>query len=108
MKALECSQHNTLILQTFKGRLKFELIQSFRHGMAFCKNEDDPIKNEAARVLTTFSSLLVYGDFSNCSRAVNSAVLGPIWPNFALIRDILTVLVTCKNKKIKSKINKGA
>ena len=37
-----------------------------------------------------------YGDFSRCSRAANSAVLGPIWPNFVLVRDVMDVLVTCK------------
>ena len=34
--------------------LKFEHIQAFMHVLVFCKNEDDPIKNEGARVLTTF------------------------------------------------------
>ena len=28
--------------------------------------------------------------------AANSAVLGPIWPKFELVRDIMVVLVTCK------------
>ena len=26
----------------------------------------------------------------------NSAVLGPIWPNFELVRDVMNVLVTCE------------
>ena len=26
----------------------------------------------------------------------NSAVLGPIWPNFELVRDLMDILVTCK------------
>ena len=30
------------------------------------------------------------------SRAANSAVLGPIWPNFELVRDVMVVLVTSK------------
>ena len=63
-----------------------------------CKNEEDPIKNEGTSVLTTFSPLYVYGDLSRRSRAANSAVLGPIWPNYELIRDIMVVLVTCKNE----------
>ena len=37
-----------------------------------------------------------YGDFSRRSRAADSAVLGPIWPNFELVRDVMDVLVTCK------------
>ena len=28
--------------------------------------------------------------------AANYAVLGPIWPNFKLARDVMNVLVTCK------------
>ena len=36
------------------------------------------------------------GDYSRCSRTANSAVLGPIWPNFELIRDVIDVLITCK------------
>ena len=66
------------------------------HVLDTCKNEEDPIKNEGARVFTRFLPLLVYGDFSRRSRAANSAVLGPIWPNFELIRDVMDVLVTCK------------
>ena len=39
------------------------------------------------------------GNFSRLSRAANSAVLCPIWPNFELIQDFMVVLVTCKNKE---------
>ena len=40
-------------------------------------------------------------DFSNTqqSRADNSAVRGPIWSKFELIRDVIDVLVTCKNEE---------
>ena len=31
---------------------KFELIQAFMHVLVTCKNEDDRIKNEGARVFT--------------------------------------------------------
>ena len=125
-----------------------------------CKNKEDPIKNEGARVLTTIyidfsdaqgqrtlesvvvsdrnlnsSKLLCmsslparmrmieskmkelecsqdfshykYGDFSRRSRAANSAVLGRIWPKFALIRDITVVLVTCNYEEDPIK-NEGA
>ena len=61
-----------------------------------CKNEEDPIKNEGARVLTRFSPLKVYGNFFRCSRAANSTVLGRFWLKFELFRDINDVLVTCK------------
>ena len=36
---------------------KFELIQAFIVFLVTCKNEEDPIKNEGARVLTRFSPL---------------------------------------------------
>ena len=48
-----------------------------------------------------------YGDFSRRSRAANSAVLGPIWPNFELVRDVMDVLVTCKYEEDPIK-NEGA
>ena len=48
-----------------------------------------------------------YGDFSRRSRADNSAVLGPIWPNFELVRDVMDVLVTCKYEEDPFK-NEGA
>ena len=66
------------------------------HVLLICKNEVDQIKNEGARVLTRFLPVKVYGDFSRRSRAANSAVLGPIWPNFELVRDVIDVLITCK------------
>ena len=72
-----------------------------------CKNEEDPIKNEGARVFTRFLPLLVYGDFLIWSRAGNSTVLGRIWLKFELVRDIMVVLLTCKNKEDPIK-NEGA
>ena len=38
------------------------------------------------------------GVFLRRSRAANSAVGGPIWPKFELVRDIIDVLVTYKFK----------
>ena len=66
------------------------------HVLFTCKNEDDRSKNEGARVITKFLPLQVYGDFSRRSRAANSTVLSPIWPNFELVRDIIDVIVSCK------------
>ena len=86
---------------------KFELIQAFMHVLLTCKNDVDQFKNEGARVFTRFLPLLVYGDFYRHSRAANSAVLGPIWPNFELVRDVMDVLVTCKYEKNPIK-NEGA
>ena len=39
--------------------------------------------------------------------ASNSAVLGPIWPNFELVRDVIDVLVTCEYEEDPIK-NEGA
>ena len=126
-----------------------------------CKYEEDPIKNEGARVDTTlysnfsdaqgqitlvlvlvsgrnlnssklscmselparmrmidskmkelecshdFSHYKSMGIFSRRSRAANSAVLGPIWPNCELVRDVIDVLVTCKYEEDPIK-NEGA
>ena len=87
---------------------KFELIQAFMHVLLTCKNEVDQIKNEGARVFTRFLPLYVYGDFSRRPRAANTAVLGPIWPNFELVRDVMNVLVTCKYEEDLIKNNRGA
>ena len=46
-----------------------------------------------------FSHYKSMGIFSRRSRAANSAVLGPIWPNFELVRDVMDVLVTCQYKE---------
>ena len=126
-----------------------------------CKYEEDPIKNEGARVDTTlysnfsdpqgqitlvlvsvsglnlnsskllcmsslparmrmidskmkelecsqdFSHYKSMGIFSRRSRATNSAVLGPIWPNFEIVRDVMDFLVTCKYEEDPIK-NEGA
>ena len=77
-------------------------IQAFIVILVTCKNEEYPIKNEGARVLTRFS-----GNFFRRSRAANSAVLGGIWLKFELFQDIIDVLVTCKYEEDPIK-NEGA
>ena len=42
---------------------KFELIQAFIVVLVTCKNEEDPIKTEGARVLTRFSPLCLWDFF---------------------------------------------
>ena len=54
------------------------------------------LKMKALECSQDFSHYKSMGDFSRRSRAANSAVLGPIWPNFILVRDVIDVLVTCK------------
>ena len=93
------------ILTLIKGRNsianlpKFELIQAFMHVLVSCKNEEDQIENEGARLFTRFLPLKIYGDFSRRSRAANSAVDGPIWSTFELVQDFMVVLLTCKNEE---------
>ena len=59
---------------------------------------------ECSRYFSHYKSM---GIFSRRSRAANSAVLGPIWPNFELVRDVIDVLVTCKYEEDPIK-NEGA
>ena len=54
-----------------------------------------------------FSHYKSMRDFSRRSRAANSAVLGPIWPNLELLRDVMDVLVTSKYEEDPIK-NEGA
>ena len=49
---------------------------------------------EGSQHFSHYKSMRIFPD-----RAANSAVLGPIWPNFELIPDVMDVLVTCKNKE---------
>ena len=86
---------------------KFELILVFMHVLITCNYEDDSIKTEGARAVTTFSHYKSTGFFSSRSNAANSAALSLIWPNFELVRDFIVVLVTCKNEDDSIK-NEGA
>ena len=70
--------------------------------LVICKNEEDPIKNEGARVFTTFNII-----FFRRASADNSGVGGDIWPKFVLIQALMHVLVTCKNEDDRIK-NEGA
>ena len=54
-----------------------------------------------------FSHYKSMGIFARRSRAANPAVLGPIWPNFELVRDVIDVLVTCDYEEDPIK-NEGA
>ena len=54
-----------------------------------------------------FSHYKSIGDFSRRSRAANSAVLGPIWPDLELVRDVMDILVTSKYEEDPIK-NEGA
>ena len=67
-----------------------------------CKNEEDLIKNEGARVLTK-----LYDVFFRRSRAAHSEVSGKILSKFELIQAFIVVLVTCMNEEDPIK-NEGA
>ena len=56
-----------------------------------CKNEEDPIKSEGARVVT------LYINFFRHSRVANSVVSGGMWQKLELIQALMVVLVACKN-----------
>ena len=58
-----------------------------------CKNEEDSIKNEGARVL------FLCIDFFRRPRAAYTIVCGGILPKFELIQAFMHVLVTCKNEE---------
>ena len=57
--------------------------------------------------VSQYFSHYVYGDFSRRLRAAHSTVLGPIWPNFELVGDVMDVLVICKYEDYPIK-NEGA
>ena len=59
-----------------------------------CKNEEDPIKNEDARVLTRLYVVF----FFRRSREANSEFSGGILPKFELIQAFIVAVVTCKNE----------
>ena len=63
-----------------------------------CKNEEDPIKNEGARVVTTLFTILI------CPRAANSIIGDGILTKFKLIQAFIVVLLICKNKEDQIKI----
>ena len=70
------------------------------HVLVTCKNEEDQIKNEGARVKTTFHPLLDNGKYSRHSMAAYSTVLSDSWAKFKLAKAIMAVLITCKNEEV--------
>ena len=59
-----------------------------------CKNEEDPIKNEDARVLTR-----LYVVFSNAQGQLTPKSAVEFCRKFKLIQAFIVVLVTCKNEE---------
>ena len=63
---------------------------------------------ECSQDFSHYKSNNIIRDFSRRSRAANSAVPGPNWPNFELVRDVINVLVTCKYEDPIRSNNRGA
>ena len=70
--------------------------------LVICKNEEDPIKNKGARVVTR-----LFINFFRCSRAANSVANDGILTKFKLILAFMVVRATCKNEEDPSK-NEGS
>ena len=71
-----------------------------------CKNEELKMKAlECSQDFSHYKSMGIFPDVR--SRAANSTILGPIWPTFELVRDVMDVLVTCKYEENPIK-NEGA
>ena len=66
------------------------------------KDEENQMKNEGARVVTT-----LYSYIFRRSRAANSVASGWMWLKIKLIQTFMEVLVTCKNEEDPFK-NEGA
>ena len=105
MKVLEWSQQisnckSMQILYDARGKLtpqscfwfyfKFKLIQAFIIVLT-CKNEEDPIKNEGARAVTTMLHYLSF--FFRCSKTANSLIDDGILRKFRFIRAFIVVLL---------------
>ena len=64
-----------------------------------CENEEDPIKIEGHRVVTTF-----YIDFSDAQGQLRSVVWDGIWPKFKLIQVFKVALLNCTNEEDQCKM----
>ena len=69
----------------------FELIRDFIGVLVACKIEEDPIKNEGARVVTT-----LFVDFSDAQGQLTTKSVMESCRN-SNIRSFIVCLVTCKN-----------
>ena len=89
---------------TVPGRiwLKIELVRDIIDVLVTCKNEEDLIKNEAARVLTR-----LYDVFSVPQGQLTPKSSAEFCPKFELIQAFIIALVTCKNEEDPIK-NEGA
>ena len=61
-------------------------------------NGSGELKMKALECSQDFSHYKSMGIFPDAQGAANFAVLGPIWPNFALVRDVMDVLVIVRQR----------
>ena len=110
IETLECSQHYTLVFSDAQGQITLESVvvsgRNWNSSKLSCMSSL-PARMEV--IHTKMKELECSQDFSHYKSmgAANSAVLGPIWPNFELVRDVMNVLLTCKYEEDPIK-NEGA
>ena len=76
-----------------KVNWRFKLIQDFMPVLVTCKFDNNPIKNENAKVTTTFHQKPI-GKFFDAEGEV-TLKQSLIWPKIELVRDLMPVQVTC-------------
>ena len=98
-----------LILTSFKGRNSVANLPKFNSSKLSCMSsiparmKNIQLKMKALECSQDFSHYKSMGIFQTL-KAANSAVIGPIWPNFELVRDVMDVLLPASMKKIRSKM----
>ena len=83
---------------------KFELIQAFIVVLITCKNEEHPIKNEGAKVLTRFSHYKSMGIFSDPQRQLTPQSLVESGGNWTSSWILWLSSLPASMKKIQSKM----
>ena len=97
----------TLVLVSSSGRnlnsSKLSCMSSLPARMRMIDSKMKELK--CSQDFSHYKSMGIFPDAQG--QLYNSAVLGPIWPNFELVRDVIDVLVTCKYEEDPIK-NEGA
>ena len=86
---------------------KIELIQALMHVLVTYRMRMIELKMEELECLQDFSHYKSMGIFPDAQGQLTPQLLGPIWSNFKLVRDVMDVLLTCKYEKDPFK-NEGA
>ena len=114
MKALECSQdfshYKSMGIFSRRSRAaysavhgpiwsNFELVQEFMVVLITCKNKEDPIKNDGARVFTTF-----YINFSDAQRQITLELVVVSGRNLNSSKPSCMSLLPARMRMIESKM----